>query len=94
MEELSLINEEYDDAYDEVCEQVSILFATKLKEECREILIKFHFEGYSMEQLMSIHDVNSVQAMKNKKMRCQNYFREILLKYDINPTLFKKWKPK
>lgn len=65
-EDLSM-DEEYDAQRDALWHRVSLIFANELKEECREILIKFYFEGQSMKQLMEHFNVNSEQAAKNKK---------------------------
>jgi RNA polymerase sigma factor (sigma-70 family) len=81
---------DYDMQRDALWNRISSILASELREECREILVKFYFEGQSMKQLQEYFNVNSEQAAKNKKMRCLNYLRRAVENADINPEALKK----
>jgi RNA polymerase sigma factor (sigma-70 family) len=85
-ESLSL-DSDYDPTRDILWDRVASALMGKLKPECREILVEFYFNKRSMRELQSHFNVNSEQAVKNKKMRCLNYLRALIENTDINPEI-------
>jgi hypothetical protein len=56
----------------------------ELKDECRDILIEYYYNNRSMAELKDIFNVNSIQAVKNKKYRCLGYLVKIFKNKGIN----------
>jgi len=54
------------------------LLMNELKHDCREILIQYYFNRKSMAELKDLFNVNSIQAAKNKKMRCLSYLIKLV----------------
>ncbi|HTF16561.1 MAG TPA: sigma-70 family RNA polymerase sigma factor [Chryseolinea sp.] len=80
----------YDFERDIMWAQAASIMNTELRDECRDVLEKFYFEGWSMEKIKVYFNLSSPQAAKNKKMRCLKYFITALKKHSINPELFKE----
>jgi RNA polymerase sigma factor (sigma-70 family) len=57
-------------------EVVSLLMG-ELGEDCRNILVEYYFNNKSMLELKEMFNVNSIQAVKNKKWRCLNYLERL-----------------
>ncbi len=53
------------------------LLMDELGEDCRNILIEYYFNNKSMSELKEMFNVNSIQAVKNKKWRCLNYLERL-----------------
>lgn len=80
----------YDFDRDILLAQAATILKTELRGECRIVLEKFYFHEWSMEQIRAHFNLGTVQAAKNKKMRCMRYYKIALKKYSINPELFKR----
>jgi RNA polymerase sigma factor (sigma-70 family) len=59
----------------------------ELKPDCREILIEFYVNNRSMSELMTMFNVNSIQAAKNKKWRCLGYLVKLFREKGVNVPL-------
>lgn len=57
--------------------EVVSLLMDELGEDCRNILVEYYFNNKSMLELKEIFNVNSIQAVKNKKWRCLNYLERL-----------------
>jgi RNA polymerase sigma factor (sigma-70 family) len=53
------------------------LLMNELQDDCRNILIEYYYNNRSMSELMELFNVNSIQAVKNKKWRCKNYLEKL-----------------
>jgi RNA polymerase sigma factor (sigma-70 family) len=53
--------------------EVITLLLSELKEECKSMLTEYYFKKKSMAELMNMFNVGSIQAAKNKKLRCMGY---------------------
>jgi len=59
--------------YEEIDNRAVASVMAELKDDCKRMLIGFYYESKSMEELSRIFELGSVQAAKNKKMRCLSY---------------------
>ncbi|MEJ1241855.1 sigma-70 family RNA polymerase sigma factor [Chryseolinea sp. T2] len=85
-----ILASDYDPERDIMWDRVATALMDKLGPECREVLVEFYFNNKSMRELQARYDVNSEQAMKNKKMRCLKYLRDLIDLSDLNPEIKKK----
>src|SRR3989337_3175001 len=53
--------------------EIVTLLLNELKDDCRNVLTEFYYNGKSMSELKAIFNVNSIKAAKNNKWRCLGY---------------------
>ena len=66
--------------------EIVTILMNELGEDCRKILTEYYYNNRSMEELMEIFNVNSIQAAKNKKWRCMNYLIKLFKEKGVTPT--------
>lgn len=56
----------------------------QLKDNCKRILTGYYYEKKSIRKLMISLKMNSEQVVKNQKVRCLKYLREIFSKMNVS----------
>lgn len=64
---------------DDIRNNKFIKLFNELGESCRVILLYYYYDKLSMKEIMIRMNFKSEQAAKNKKYKCLNYLREIVL---------------
>jgi len=65
---------------DDLREKEFLKLFNELAERCRDILIYFYYDKISMKDIMNKMNFKSEQSAKNKKHKCLNYLKDIVLK--------------
>jgi len=68
--------------------EVVTLLMNELKEDCRRILTEYYYNNKSMAELKEMFNVNSIQAAKNKKLRCMGYLVRLCKERGITPYVY------
>jgi len=66
--------------------EIIALLMNELKDDCRNILIEYYYNNKTMAELKEMFNVNSIQAAKNKKLRCMGYLVRLCKERGIKPT--------
>jgi len=66
--------------------EIITLLMNELKEDCRRILTEYYYNNRSMAELKEMFNVSSIQAAKNKKLRCMGYLVRLCNERGISPT--------
>lgn len=60
----------------------------ELNADCQKVLTAFYLESKSMKELQDLFQLGSIQATKNKKLRCMKHLMQLISKKKLTPNDF------